>query len=110
MTYEVAFAELAVQLAAPSGRIGLIVPEGLLSNSELKPFRRWLFEQARPVAILGLPRGLFPHTPSRMYALVLVKTAAQKAEALPHHRAETPGAKSRIARSVVRLVQGVLHA
>jgi protein-L-isoaspartate O-methyltransferase len=107
--YEVAFAELAVQLAAPSGRIGLIVPEGLLSNSELKPFRRWLFEQARPVAILGLPRGLFPHTPSRMYALVLVKKPRNKPKRcliteLRRHEivANRPG--------VVRLIQGVMHA
>jgi hypothetical protein len=107
--YEVAFTELAVKLAAPSGRIGLIVPEGLLSNSELKPFRRWLFEQARPVAILGLPRGLFPHTPSRMYALVLVKKPRKKPKRcliveLRRHEISANRA------GVVRLIQGVLYA
>jgi protein-L-isoaspartate O-methyltransferase len=107
--YEVAFAELAVQLAAPSGRIGLIVPEGLLSNSELKPFRKWLFEQARPVAILGLPRGLFPHTPSRMYALMMVKSPRRKPKRClitELRRHEISGNRA----AVVRLVQGVLYA
>lgn len=107
--YEVAFTELAVKLAAPSSRIGLIVPEGLLSNSELKPFRKWLFEQARPVAILGLPRGLFPHTPSRMYALVMVKTPRKKPKRcliteLRRHEISANRA------GVVRLIQGVLYA
>jgi hypothetical protein len=105
----VAFAELAVKLAAPSSRIGLIVPEGLLSNSELKPFRKWLFEQARPVAILGLPRGLFPHTPSRMYALMMVKSPRRKPKRClitELRRHEISGNRA----AVVRLVQGVLYA
>jgi type I restriction enzyme M protein len=107
--YEVAFAELAVRLAASGGRIGLIVPEGLLSNSELKPFRKWLFEQARPVAILGLPRGLFPHTPSRMYALMMVKSPRRKPKRClitELRRHEISGNRA----AVVRLVQGVLYA
>jgi protein-L-isoaspartate O-methyltransferase len=107
--YEVAFTELAVKLAAPSSRIGLIVPEGLLSNSELKPFRKWLFEQARPVAILGLPRGLFPHTPSRMYALMMVKSPRRKPKRClitELRRHEISGNRA----AVVRLVQGVLYA
>jgi protein-L-isoaspartate O-methyltransferase len=107
--YEVAFAELAVRLAASGGRIGLIVPEGLLSNSELKPFRKWLFGQARPVAILGLPRGLFPHTPSRMYALMMVKSPRRKPKRClitELRRHEISGNRA----AVVRLVQGVLHA
>lgn len=107
--YEVAFTELAVKLAAPSSRIGLIVPEGLLSNSELKPFRKWLFGQARPVAILGLPRGLFPHTPSRMYALMMVKSPRRKPKRClitELRRHEISGNRA----AVVRLVQGVLHA
>jgi protein-L-isoaspartate O-methyltransferase len=107
--YEVAFTELAVKLAAPSSRIGLIVPEGLLSNSELKPFRKWLFGQARPVAVLGLPRGLFPHTPSRMYALMMVKSPRRKPKRClitELRRHEISGNRA----AVVRLVQGVLHA
>jgi protein-L-isoaspartate O-methyltransferase len=107
--YEVAFTELAVKLAAPSSRIGLIVPEGLLSNSELKPFRKWLFGQARPVAILGLPRGLFPHTPSRMYALMMVKSPRRKPKRClitELRRHEISGNRA----AVVRLVQGVLYA
>jgi protein-L-isoaspartate O-methyltransferase len=107
--YEVAFAELAVRLAASGGRIGLIVPEGLLSNSELKPFRKWLFGQARPVAILGLPRGLFPHTPSRMYALMMVKSPRRKPKRClitELRRHEISGNRA----AVVRLVQGVLYA
>jgi len=60
-----------VRLAKPDALIAIVAPEGLLSNASAESFRRWLFRQARPFAILGLPRGLFPHTPSRMYALVM---------------------------------------
>ncbi|MCS7300034.1 MAG: SAM-dependent methyltransferase [Fimbriimonadales bacterium] len=78
--YEIAFAELAVRLAKPDALIALVVPEGLLSNASAEPFRRHLFGQARPIAVLGLPRGLFPHTPSRMYALILLKTPLRKGD------------------------------
>lgn len=78
--YEAAFAELAVRLAKPDARIVLVAPEGLLSNASAEPFRKWLFRNARPVAILGLPRGLFPHTPSRMYALLMVKSPPRKSD------------------------------
>lgn len=108
-TYEVAFAELAVQLTEPGGRIGLIVPEGLLSNTSLREFRKWLFMQACPVAILGLPRGLFPHTPSRMYALVMVKTPCKKPKrCLITELTRQELSVNRV--SVVHLVQEVLHA
>ena len=76
--YEVAFAELAVRLAKPDALIAMVAPEGLLSNASAEPFRQWLFKRARPFAVLGLPRGLFPHTPSRMYALLMRKMPLRK--------------------------------
>ena len=91
--------------AKPSGKPTTRVRETLT----LKPFLKWLFEQARPVAILGLPRGLFPHTPSRMYALMMVKSPRRKPKRClitELRRHEISGNRA----AVVRLVQGVLHA
>jgi hypothetical protein len=65
--------------------------------------------QACPVAILGLPRGLFPHTPSRMYALVMVKTPCKKPKrCLITELTRQELSVNRV--SVVHLVQEVLHA
>jgi hypothetical protein len=78
-------------------------------NSAHEKFRKWLFEQARPVAILGLPRGLFPHTPSRMYALMMVKSPRRKPKRClitELRRHEISGNRA----AVVRLIQGVLYA
>jgi len=71
--YEVAFLERALQMVKEGGRIGLVVPEGLLANATLKKLRYWWFDQVTVEAIVGLPRGTFPFTPSKMCAVVMRK-------------------------------------
>jgi hypothetical protein len=71
--YEVAFLERALQMVREGGRIGLIIPEGLLANATLKRLRDWWFDQVTVEAIVGLPRGTFPFTPSKMCAIVMRK-------------------------------------
>jgi type I restriction enzyme M protein len=71
--YEVAFLVQAVRMAKEGGRIGIIVPHGILANEQLKPLRKWLLERVKVCAIVTLPRGLFPFTPSKMSAVIMQK-------------------------------------
>jgi type I restriction-modification system DNA methylase subunit len=68
--YEVAFLVQAVRIAKEGGRIGIIVPHGILANERLKPLRKWLLERVKVCAIVTLPRGLFP---SKMSAVIMQK-------------------------------------
>ncbi|MFA0759022.1 MAG: hypothetical protein NOOUEUKL_001692, partial [Candidatus Fervidibacter sp.] len=76
--YEVAFLVQAVRMAKEGGRIGIIVPHGILANEQLKPLRKWLFERVKVCAIVTLPRGLFPFTPSKMSAVVMQKVKPKR--------------------------------
>ncbi len=58
--YEAAFLVQAVRMAKEGGRIGIIVPHGILANEQLKPLRKWLLERVKVCAIVTLPRGFFP--------------------------------------------------
>ncbi|WP_456331815.1 HsdM family class I SAM-dependent methyltransferase [Fervidibacter sacchari] len=76
--YEVAFLVQAVRMAKEGGRIVIIVPHGILANEQLKPLRKWLLERVKVCAIVTLPRGLFPFTPSKMSVVVMQKVKQGK--------------------------------
>lgn len=71
--YEVAFIVQAVRMTKVGGRIGMLLPDGILTNAQLKPLRNWLLERVQLQTIVGLPRGLFPFTPSKMAAVIMSK-------------------------------------
>jgi hypothetical protein len=56
------FVERALQLARPHGRIGLVLPGGVVSDSGAAGLRRHLFDHARVDEIVGLDNreGIFP--------------------------------------------------
>ncbi len=78
--YEVAFLELILRIAKPKARIGVIFPEGMLTNTREKPIRQWLNQTATIEAVIGLPRGVFPFTPSRMCAVMMTKRPPRKSQ------------------------------
>ncbi len=71
--YEAVFLVRAVQLTRAGGRIGLILPEGLLAGARFRRLREWLVEQAHVRKVISLPRRLFPFTPSKMSAILMEK-------------------------------------
>lgn len=75
---EIAFLEMVLRITKSRARIGLILPESLLTNTNTKSLREWLSKDATIEAIIGLPRGLFPFTPSRMCAVVLTKRVPKR--------------------------------
>ena len=56
------FLERALQLVRPGGRVGLILPGGVVTDAGMAPLRRHLFERARVDSITGLDNrsGIFP--------------------------------------------------
>jgi hypothetical protein len=66
------FVERSVQLLRPGGRLGLVLPCGVFSDSSSAALRRHLFERARVETVTGLDnrRGIFPIHRSVRFALV----------------------------------------
>ncbi|MGH6841904.1 MAG: HsdM family class I SAM-dependent methyltransferase, partial [Methylocella sp.] len=68
------FAELCVRLAKPSGRVGIILPNGYLGNRgvEYVALREWLLRHARLVAIAAFPRFTFKKSGADVSASVVL--------------------------------------
>ena len=77
------FVERALQLARPGGRVGLVLPAGLVSDTGNAPLRRFLFEHAAVDELTGFDNreSIFPIHRSVRFVL-LSCTAAQSTETI----------------------------
>jgi type I restriction enzyme M protein len=66
--------ERSLGLLRPGGRIGIVLPEGLLGNRATRDVRDWLHERARIRAIIALPVAAFaPYGAALRTCLVLAR-------------------------------------
>ena len=76
------FAERMLQLAAPGGRVGMLMPAGLLTDHGCAPLRRHLFERCTVDAIVGFDNrdALFPIHRGVRFSLVTASTTGSTSE------------------------------
>ena len=82
---EVLFVDYMAEHLTPSGRAGIIVPEGIIFQSQTayKQLRKMLVEEYL-VAVVSLPAGVFnPYSGVKTSILILDKSLAKKSQ---HHR------------------------
>jgi type I restriction enzyme M protein len=71
------FLERIIQLLKPGGRAAVVVPQGILNNTNLQYVRSWLFAQARILGVIGLDTNTFkPYTNVKTSVLLLQKWSA----------------------------------
>lgn len=58
-TPEILFVERCVELLKPGGRLALVLPDGILTNSSLRYVRDYLFNELHIIAVVSLPDGTF---------------------------------------------------
>lgn len=76
------FIERALEFVKPEGRIAIVLPQGVLNNTNMEYIREWLFDKARILAVVGLHGNTFkPHTGTKTSVLFLQKW--DKDEQLP---------------------------
>ena len=56
---EVLFVDRFIQLAKPGGWIAIIIPDGILTNSNLHYVRKFIAQKTKVLAIVSLPRDTF---------------------------------------------------
>jgi type I restriction enzyme M protein len=56
---EILFIERCLQLLAPGGRMGIVLPDGILTNSSLQYVRDVIMREARVLAVVSLPQHTF---------------------------------------------------
>jgi type I restriction enzyme M protein len=59
---ETLFLERCITLLAPGGRMGIVLPDGILSNSSMQWLRDYVEGRARLLAVVSLPHEVFAST------------------------------------------------
>ncbi len=74
MDRHILFIERTLNLLKPGGRMAIVLPQGVLNNTNMQYVRRFLFDKARILAIVGLGVNTFkPHTGTKTSVLFLQK-------------------------------------
>ena len=90
---EVLFVDYIAEHLTPTGRAGIIVPEGIIFQSQnaYKQLRKMLVENFL-VAVVSLPAGMFnPYSGVKTSILILDKTLAKKAATIGFFKLEKDG-------------------
>lgn len=68
------FIERSLDAVRPGGRLAIVLPQGVLNNTNMDYIRNYLFEKARILAVVGLHGNTFkPHTGTKTSVLFLQK-------------------------------------
>lgn len=74
MERHILFIERALNLVKPGGRLAIVLPQGVLNNTNMEYIRNWVFDKARILAVVGLQVNTFkPHTGTKTSVLFLQK-------------------------------------
>jgi type I restriction enzyme M protein len=84
----VLFIEQIVRLLRPGGRAAIVVPQGILNNTNLAYIREWLFTKARIIGVIGLDANTFkPHTNVKTSVLFLQRWKGEELADYPIYMA-----------------------
>ena len=90
---EVLFVDYMAEHLSPRGRAGIIVPEGIIFQSQTayKDLRKMLVENSL-VAVISLPAGVFnPYSGVKTSILILDKSLAKKTDKIAFFKVENDG-------------------
>ncbi|MBI2443800.1 MAG: N-6 DNA methylase [Candidatus Magasanikbacteria bacterium] len=78
------FIERCLDLLRPGGRMAIVLPQGILNNTNAEYIREYLFERARILAVIGLHQNTFrPHAGVKTSVLFLQKWAGEPLKDYP---------------------------
>ncbi|OGZ18737.1 MAG: hypothetical protein A2175_00410 [Candidatus Nealsonbacteria bacterium RBG_13_42_11] len=68
------FIERTLDMLRPGGKMAIVLPQGVLNNTNMEYVRHYLFDKARILAVVGLHGNTFkPHTGTKTSVLFLQK-------------------------------------
>ncbi|PMP84563.1 MAG: hypothetical protein C0174_06980 [Thermodesulfobium narugense] len=83
------FLERSLQFIRPGGRMAIVLPQGLLNNSKAEYIRRFVIDEARILAVVGLHINTFkPHTGTKTSVLFLQKYTDEEKKKIQMIRAK----------------------
>jgi len=86
------FLERSLQFIKPGGRMAIVLPQGLLNNTNAEYIRRFIIDEARILAVVGLHVNTFkPHTGTKTSVLFLQKYTDEEKENIQQIRLKYEG-------------------
>ena len=86
------FLERSLQFIRPGGRMAIVLPQGLLNNTNAEYIRRFVIDEARILAVVGLHGNTFkPHTGTKTSVLFLQKYTDEEKENIQQIRLKYEG-------------------
>ncbi|WP_353685148.1 N-6 DNA methylase [Thermodesulfovibrio sp. 3907-1M] len=86
------FLERSLQFIRPGGRMAIVLPQGLLNNTNAEYIRRFIIDEARILAVVGLHVNTFkPHTGTKTSILFLQKYTDEEKEKTQQTKAKYEG-------------------
>lgn len=83
------FLERSLQFLRPGGRMAIVLPQGLLNNTSVEYIRRFIINEARILAVVGLHVNTFkPHTGTKTSVLFLRKYTNEEREQIQQIKAK----------------------
>ena len=83
------FLERSLQFIRPGGRMAIVLPQGLLTNTNTEDIRRFLIDEARILAVVGLHGNTFkPHTGTKTSVLFLQKYTDEERQTIQELKAK----------------------
>lgn len=77
------FLERSLDAVRPGGRLAVVLPQGVLNNTNMSHIREWLVNRARLLAVVGLHGNTFkPHTGTKTSVIFLQKWGKEAGEPL----------------------------
>lgn len=75
------FIERTLDMLRPGGRMAIVLPQGVLNNTNMENVREYLFDKAKILAVVGLHGNTFkPHTGTKTSVLFLQKWGGEAGE------------------------------
>ncbi len=86
------FLERSLQFIKPGGRMAIVLPQGLLNNTNAEYIRRFVIDEARILAVVGLHGNTFkPHTGTKTSVLFLQKYKDEERQRIQKIKAKYEG-------------------
>lgn len=82
---QVLFVERCLSLLSSGGRLGIVLPESLLSNPSHRYVVQYIFDNAAPLAVVGMPESLFKTSGKGGTHTKVCLLVARKGPASPDH-------------------------
>lgn len=79
---EILFIEKSLEFLKPGGRLGIVLPDGILNSSSLQYVRNFIAERAQILGIISLPQGAFTYYGSGVQASLVFLRKKKRGEKL----------------------------